>query len=83
MLFALEFVVGMTAHFWLLRSLPDGSQGDIQEQVELYLSILRMISSGIHVIAWLLLLLALFGWRNAPTPTYYEPHEGPHEAGNR
>jgi hypothetical protein len=82
MLLALEFVVGMTAHFWMLRLLPDLTQADMQEQVEFRLSILRMITTAIHGLAWLLLLIALFGWRNAPTPTYYAPHEGEARSAN-
>jgi hypothetical protein len=69
-LFALESLLGLAAHYWLLRSIKSTGMGTIQDEVNFYLMIFRVIHVAIYATAWVLLLMALFGGRNTPRPVY-------------
>jgi hypothetical protein len=73
-LFGLSSIVVYTSFFWMPAHFDPG-------EMNFYLTMFGLLESSINAIAFALLLIAVFGWRNPSTPTHvHQPDEAPRQA---
>lgn len=70
MLFSFSTLAGALFSYWLPRMLMES--GRTSSQLNFYFSILSITRAAVGTVGWILLLVALFGWRYSPTQMVME-----------
>ncbi len=58
-------VIGIGTQIWMTAG---ASRGMRSEEIGRFLSIMGIVRAGLGIVAWTLLLTALFGWRSPAAP---------------